>query len=212
MLTNGGFETGDFSLWSVTIPTGTSGACELRPAGTAGVVSSFVGGSSGNINILPHGGNSFASIGSAANAGFTNVGGIYDITACRNLTLREGESVSGWALFYNGDFEAQETASVRVFDNTGQLLSMPWSDTSGFFSDGGVPLRNASDWTFWEWQAPADGDYSLKLGVTTRGDDVYATFGMFDDITVNPVPEPSVALLGLVGFGLLFAVGRRNRR
>ena len=209
ILTNGGFETGDLSLWTVTIPTGTSSGGGVEPAGTVEVVASFsrVGGE--YVYVAPHGGDYFAAIGSANSAYFTNVGSVYDVTAGRTLTLLEGQTVSGWAVFYNGDFEAQDTASVRVFDSIGQLVSTPWSDTSGFTSPGGVPFLSASEWTSWQWQAPAAGDYTIEVGVTTRGDDRFASFGLFDDITVQPVPEPSVVALIGGGLGLLGAVRRR---
>ncbi len=199
---NGGFETGDFSNWTVTVPTGISEFNGIQPAGSAGVFSTW-GPSVGMASpISAVDGGYFAGIGSADYAYFQSAQS-YDITASQTLSLGSGDTISGWAMFYNGDYAAQDSAWVRIFDSNHQEVSTPWSQVSG-----GASYRTATPWSLWEWQAAAAGDYTIELGVTTMGDDVLSSYGFFDDINVGSVaavPEPSVAMM--VGMGLAGVIG-----
>jgi hypothetical protein len=216
-LINGSFETGDFSGWTVAIPNGIvqygypgTPPGSLTPAGTADVVSSWGPATGMSSAISPAGGNDFAVIGSDANAYFAgNLS--YDITASQTVTLSAGSTLSGSALFYNGDYEPQDMAFVSILGDGGNcLLATPWSATSGMST-----YHTATPWTAWEWQAPRSGTYTLELGVATGGDDAFASYGMFDNISVTPagfntteVPEPSC--LGLFGLGAAGFVGVRR--
>src|SRR5580704_69467 len=76
-LINGSFESGDFSGWTVSIPTGTSqydanGYPDptIKPAGSAGVFSSWGPNTGMSGPIGPQSGSEFAVIGSAPTANF----------------------------------------------------------------------------------------------------------------------------------------------
>lgn len=206
---NGGFESGDFTGWTVAIPTGESQTMGTLPAGTAAVHSSW--GPFGRMAdaLTAPDGTYFAAIGSANNAYFMGLQ-TYNITARLDFTLHAGNVLSGSAAFYNGDFEAQDTARVRIFDASNNELATPWLAVSG-----GRSYRSASAWETWDWQAPIDGNYTVEVGVSTFGDNRFASYGFFDKVgvsTVVPVPEPSG--LSLIGMGLagLAAFNRRRAR
>ncbi len=202
---NRGFESGDFSNWTVTIPTGHSEFGGDQPAGTANVVAS-AGPYTGSAAIYPHAGDYFSSIGSA-DFGFFQASRSYDITACQVVSLHAGDTVTGWARFYNGDFEPQDTASVKILDADNAVMSMPWCEVSG-----GLGYRSATDSTLWQWEVPDDGDYSIVLDMTTMGDDVAASYGFFDDIEVVAVPElGSEVFLGMGLLGLILPVRKGFR-
>jgi hypothetical protein len=216
-LVNGSFETGDFSGWTVSIPNGTSQYNNegypdptSEPSGSAGVYSTWSPYPGVSTVVTPATGSYFAVIGSADTANFE--GDLtYNITASQTVSLNAGQTVSGSALFYNGDYAAQDTASVQILNGSGQNVSTPWSETSG-----GTTYQGASAWSSWEWQAPSSGDYTIELGVNTMGDDDFASYGAFDGITVNSgsliateVPEPSS--IGLFALGAAGFVGVRRR-
>ena len=211
---NGGFESGDFSNWTLDIPMGVSDFPPFnRPAGTAGLVSSW---RLGNMpaDRQPEEGNYFLTVGTL-DFGFFTGDTAYDISVNQTFSLNQGESLTGAVFYFNGDYEPQDSVWVKVFDGSGNnLLATPWQEFSGGLNPNdpnSVPYLSASPWTSWQWTAPATGDYTLKLGVSTFGDNNLATFGFFDAIGVtSAVPEPSsTALLAglLAGFAIM-----RNRR
>jgi hypothetical protein len=158
----------------------------------------------------PEEGNYFLTV-STLDFGFFTGDAAYDISANQTFSLNQGESLTGAVFYFNGDYEPQDSVWVKVFDSSGtNLLATPWRESSGGLNPNdpnSVPYLSASPWTSWQWTAPATGDYTLKLGVSTFGDNSLATFGFFDAIGVaSAVPEPSSAALlaGLLaGFGIM---------
>lgn len=212
---NGDFESGDYFSWTVSNPLITS---EWQPepfgAGSVEVVSSYFQNQMAAPRVAQEG-NYFLAIGTSCCAHADNLPPT-DITAQQSLNLLAGAVVSGWAFYFNGDHEAQDMVWVRIYDDTGtNVIATPWLEVSGGAAPGGnssIPYRQATDWTYWEWIAPATGNYQLTLGASTMGDNVLATYGFFDGINVNsPVPEPSTAsMLGVLAAGLLWR-WRRQR-
>ena len=140
----------------------------------------------------------------------------FNITLSQKLSLDEHDTVSGWASFFNGDAEPQDCAWVRIFDPTGHELANPWREYSGLPTGGdsnSAPCLSATPWTHWQWEAPADGLYTVSLGVTASGNNNFPSYGFFDDICVQAsspvVQEPSA--LALWATGALLLVGRRLR-
>ena len=166
-------------------------------------------------------GNSFAALGSLADGRFTG-NRTYNITLSRSIHLLAGESISGSAFFYNGDVIAQDSAWVKILNEDGVAIAQPWFEISGsshssaFNSTG---YRTSSPWTSWSWEAPAESDFSLILGVTTSGDNNMPSYGFFDDICVkastiaiSPVPEPSSLSLIALGAAGLAALRSKNKQ
>ena len=213
---NSGFESGDFSNWTVSIPSGVSGFPPFdRPAGTAEVVSSWIGGTMPTARFADEGSH-FLALGTLERGYFTG-GAAYDISASQTFTLHQDDTVTGAVFFFNGDYEVQDSAWVKILDASGNnLIATPWLKSSGNPNPNdpsATPYQDASPWTSWQWTAPATGEYTLSLGVSTFGDNRFATYGFFDGIGVmaTTVPEPSSAAL-LVGFLSGFLAIRRKRR
>ncbi|NML18030.1 hypothetical protein [Azohydromonas caseinilytica] len=183
---NGSFETGTTTGWDVDIDKGYSSLFQpnIRPAGTVTVVSSWM---FQGATRLPVDGQYFLRVGTG-NEWFDGQG-TYDITASQKVLLQKGDSITGSSFYYNGDFAAQDTVWVKVYNASGKnLLATPWIEFSGNGNPGdhnSVPYTQSSDWTAWEWTAPKTGVYILKLGATTFGDNRFATYGFHDAISVE---------------------------
>lgn len=221
-LLNPGFESGNFQDWRLNIPRGTSMMSpQSRPAGTAQVVSSWIQQPGMSQLQAAVGGNHFAMLGTLADGHFTG-NRTYNITLSRSIHLQAGETISGSAFFYNGDFIAQDSAWVKILDEEGRAIAQPWFASSGsshMLNINSPSYRTASDWTPWSWQAPTAGDFSLVLGVTTGGDNNMPSYGFFDDIcvkaaisTISPVPEPSSFSLIALGAAGLVALRRKCKQ
>jgi hypothetical protein len=183
-ITNGSFETGNTTGWQVHIDLGFSSLLtpHVRPAGTVTVVDSWTFGTTTR---LPYDGQHFLSVGTGHE--WFDGRGTYDITASQTVLLHKGDTITGASFYFNGDFAAQDTVWVKVFDKFGNLLATPWIEFSGNGNPGdhnAVPYTQSTDWTPWQWKAPKTGLYTLKLGATTFGDNLFATYGFHDAISV----------------------------
>lgn len=206
---NGSFESGDFDAWTLSIPNGVSvgGPPPFeRPAGTAEVVSFWQMGDM-PAPAQPVSGSCFAVLGSL-DLGFFSGEQNYVISLRQTISLNQGDLLSGRSFFYNGDFEAQDAAWVKLYDLNGNEIANLWYASSG---DSGIPFRSATEWTTWEWLAPSMTDVTLELAMFTGGDNRLASYGFFDDINVTPVPEPSGALLLFGGLAAVFALRKKLR-
>src|ERR1043166_883187 len=153
---NGSFESGNFTNWTVYNPTGEVSTDyappgTYLPAGSLAVVYS-------NFNHLPIQGNYFARIGTGNNYFDTPPGPptFYNIYCCQPISLDAGDHLSGWAFFYNGDYAAQDSAWVRVFDGDGNEIANPWLEMSGQ-NNPDAAFQASTGWTHWDWQGPAPG-------------------------------------------------------
>ncbi len=216
---NGSFEAGGFAGWSLQVAQGrTSARSQYRAAGTASITSAWGQPARLNPAYAALDGSQFALLGTLANGNFTGHR-TYHISLNQQIFLNQGDTLSGWSFFFNGDYEAQDSAWVKLLDCDGNLLATPWHENSGseFACDlNSTPFQTATPWTQWSWQAPTSGNYLLSLGVTTSDDNNYASYGGFDHIFVAPgnapiaVPEPAAATLVLLS-AVLLAQLRRTR-
>ena len=214
---NGGFETGNFSSWKLELPRVASPyRLGKIPVGTAQVISSSSQLVFPTFDRTATGGNFFAALHTLDRGSFPGHRN-FSLTLSQQLSLDEHDTVSGWAsFFFNGDYEPQDCAWVKIFDPTGHEVANPWREGSGLLNGGdsnSAPYLSATPWTHWQWEAPAAGLYTVSLGVTASGNTNFASYGFFDDICVqtsNPVvPEPSA--LALWATGALLLTGRRLR-
>ncbi|MEJ2200858.1 MAG: PEP-CTERM sorting domain-containing protein [Desulfuromonadaceae bacterium] len=170
-ISNAGFETGDFSGWTLTY----NGAVSTSWTGDLGTT------------YTAQEGNYFARLTAGAGAG------VYS-TLRQQLSLMEGEILSGWAAFDYRDYSPfADSAYVRILNDAGALIATPWSEV-------GTADSNYWDgpWTSWSWAAPSAGSYYLEYGVANGGDNAASSVALFD---MAPVPEPSTMLL----FGVALA-------
>lgn len=212
---NGSFESGSFSGWQLNMATGHSYSQRgYRPAGAANVVSSWGQLAGLNPARTAMDGGRFAMLGTQANGNFTGHR-TYDISVEQDITLTAGMTFSGWAFFFNGDSEAQDSAWVRILDDSGATVATPWLEISGCIPTSDfdpTPYRSASPWTQWSWQVPENGTYTLSFGMTTADDNNYASYGFFDGFLVSPpsIPVPEPSALALVSLGALALLRQRR--
>jgi len=154
-IVNPGFETGDFTGWTV------------NDGGLTSVVSShsFVGGEIGSY--APVDGSFFARLSTGLGAG------VYT-TVSQSVSLNATEVLSGWAAFDAGDFMPfNDDAFVRV---NGVDIWTSSVNSVGDFSH--------SPWQFWSFAAPVTGSYTLSYGVANFGDNGSDSFAVFDSQAV----------------------------
>jgi hypothetical protein len=233
---NFGFETGTIADWTATNPYiqgGTITRDGFIPmgggfAGTINVSTAFNSTLTQSYNhtslaLSPIEGQFLADLGTSGTTFGLDVApgtvSPYVTSLRQSLTLSAGDSIGGWAAFYNGDYLKQDTACVRVFGSVGNLVETPWSQVSGT----GATFGQIVPWTAWLFTATLSGSYTLELAVTSRGDNLFDSHGLFDGITVNraqvvenpsPVSVPegglTAAMLLIAAAGL--AIVRPGRR
>jgi hypothetical protein len=210
---NGSFESWDLLGWSLHSDTGTIATEPFqRAAGAARTVGSWGEDLGLNPVMMPQTGYRFLRMNTRGAANFPG-NDTYDTYVSQTFTLNQGEILSGWSLFYDGDSEPLDSAWVRILDQDGGLIGAPWLETSGS-SAGVLAIAPApSEWTLWQWAAPLSGNYTLQLGMTTSGANNAASFGFFDGIAVQAtaVPEPTVMSLAVLSGLALLTLRHRVR-
>jgi|SRR5271157_166187 len=225
-LINGGFETGDFTGWTVLLPPAFPPADGYQrwlnqPEGQANVVSSQrVYDYNTFPTYFPVDGQYFAEISSALYPALA--GGPVITSLSQEIYLRKGDYLSGSAAFDNHNwYYGGDEAWVGIYED-GTEIATPWYAYSsslsmgqghlGYVSGyGNLPTawNTASPWVNWGWTAPEDGVYTLELAqqsVVPGGADSFASTVLFDNISV---PEPSTVLL--LGFGIIGVAGLRKK-
>jgi len=155
-LTNGRFEMGDFTGWSLTIPSGAS----------AQVVTSHTGDQGTAYD--PVEGDYFALLKTDGPGSLTK--------ASQQFEIGGGVKLQGWAAFDARDYlPFNDYAQVRILDSDGNVVATPWYcdvATVGDYGDG--------PWTQWEWTASTGGTYTLELSITNAYDSEYDSYALFD--------------------------------
>lgn len=216
---NGSFEAGSFAGWSLQISRGNSSYEERNlAAGTAHKFSAWQPPSSTAPSYGAIDQNQFALLGTLAGGNFASHRS-YNISLSQQFDLNQGDIVSGWSFFFNGDYEAQDSAWVKFHAGDGSVVATPWRENSGSQAArdfNSTPYQTATPWTQWSWQAPETGIYTLSLGMTTSDDNNFASYGGFDHIFVTPlnapavVPEPTAAVLIALGAALVAPLRRKR--
>lgn len=114
------------------------------------------------------------------------------------IDLKVGDSLSGFAAYDWNDYSPFiDHASVEIYDEQGDLLTILWSETGeGLTSYANTP------WTEFNFVATEKATYQLVLSAGNSQDNINAPYALFDDITAN-IPEPStfaIFAFALIGF------------
>ncbi len=211
-VTNGGFETGDLTGWTLAgFGQATGSGIGVTP--TEGSFQGYIQ-TTGNLTALAPA--VAASLGLAGPA----IAG-----------LGAGTPVNGTGISQNVTVAAGDTLSFNWNFLTDELTELPMYNDFGFFSVSGsaflLASRNSSTYnvvsppagfegqTGWMTQSytfPSAGTYSIGFGVFNVGDAGFDSALVLDAISI-PVPEPASATLSALGLIGLAVCGwrRRNR-
>jgi len=207
---NGGFESGNVQEWRLNIPRASNmSGGSPRLTGNATVTSHWSAPNNPSTLRSALEGSYFTVLGSSQELRLSG-GRAFNISLTQRIHLRAGERISGAAGFYGQSGSTRDSAWVNVLDGDGISLASPWRSPS---SMSGSTLTG---WNDWSWQATADGDYYVGLGLTTYCSETSPSYGFFDDILVHPatsitpVPEPSAMGLTAVAVAVMAALRKKR--
>jgi hypothetical protein len=119
-------------------------------------------------------------------------------TLSQNFSISGGNYIEGWAAFDAHDWGVwDDMAEVVILSGT-SVIATPWQasvSSLGDYADG--------PWTYWSWNAPASGNYTVSCRVINSQDGSGDSYALFDAHQV--IPEPATMLLfglGTLGFGV----------
>jgi hypothetical protein len=167
-LSNPGFETGDTTSWTETIPSG----------GSINVVTSYVTDLSNTWTAKD--GDYFAVLKTDGAGSSTALS--------QSVTVMTGDTISGWAFFDARDeLPWDDDSAVVILDETLAIVDVPfYADVEGVGDYGDTP------WTAWSYTFTADGTYIVEARITNFGDDLGDSRMGFD---IDFMPAVSTSLL-----------------
>ncbi len=172
-LENGGFETDDFSGWTLSQRDQTR---------------SFIGGAASPP--LPIEGDYFAGLVADVDP-WTELSQVIDMGI--------GDSLEGYAYYNRTWQDNSQSAYVRIYDGSNNLVDTPWSRSSA----------GSLTWEAWSFTASVGGTFKLVLGIREPAGTNMHNQAYFDGIAYKPFPEP--ATLGLLALAGLTILRRKNR-
>jgi hypothetical protein len=163
---NGGFETGDFTGWNVSI----------APGGQAQVVKTLSITTADNITATYNAkeGQYFALL--------TN--GRQDVWTVVSRPFGAGTDavISGWAFFKTSDylpFTDESMVKITLYDGAVPIATLFQASVSTVGNYGGTP------WTFWSYTFNTYGTYTIQAEVTNRLDSNVPSYLGLDDVCVK---------------------------
>jgi hypothetical protein len=188
-ITNGSFETGDFSGWNVTVP----------PGATARVVTEYDSPHPPPATYSAKQGNYFALLMNGQQNVYTIVSQPFHVSGV-------GVVISGWSFFKTEDYlPFDDESKVEITVNSGPqiLATLFQAKVSTVGNYGGTP------WTYWSYAFTSDGDYTIQARITNIGDSAVPSYLGLDAVSVvdtsstsqekprssPPMPAGSTALI-----------------
>lgn len=110
--------------------------------------------------------------------------GDFYVKAVQQITLAQGEVISGAARFFPNDDFANDNAHVQLRNAEGSVVGTPWA------ADQLNP--GPDEWTKWSWTAPAAGQYELRYAVRNLIDSRVDSAAMFDSAESTLVAHGSI--------------------
>ena len=179
---NGGFETGDFSSWTVT---------EASPSSTDLAVHS--GASSGSFSAA------FAAV----------IAGDYD-SISQTVPTVNGQQYT-FSFFLAGQFASEQGAELTRLARRGDATLDPVADFQAFWNGTmvlDVPAGSQSQFDFAQFTFNETGSGSDVI--TFKGYNVPSAYSL-DDVSVATTPEPSALAFTLAGVALVMVRGMRRK-
>jgi len=206
LISNGNFETGNFSGWSTTVQAGSSGNLYINGNGNASPQSGF------SLPGNPNGGNFYA---------MTDQGGPGSYALTQSFTLSSAGTVHfsfdlltnntvGTAFDNGRDFgtSPNQNATVDILTGSAGALTNDPNDIVGVLFG---PGSNGDGWqTYTADLALGAGTYTFRFAETDNQGFFQAGLDNVS-ITGGAVPEPASWALMLGGFGLVGGAMRRRR-
>jgi hypothetical protein len=158
--------------------------------------------------------------GTLVDSGVEAVGAWWGPYQVNSAFLRSGDgayNLSAYTIGLGDVFDISMFAKGWNSGPTGAQLTVtlfygsdPTTNAIGSFSTGALTQGGSGGWTQYTSGsiAATGGSIGQTLGIKVVSDGPAGSFGNFDEIQVNVIPEPSAALLGGLG---MFALLRRRR-
>jgi hypothetical protein len=148
-LTNPGFEAGDLSGWTLTLPSG----------GSATAVSYYSANNGYGPDYYAPDGSYFALLKTGAADIYTSIS--------QSFSANAGDTISGWAFFdANEEGYFNDNCKVEIKDSLDSVIANLFSaDASSVGWYGQTP------WTSWSYTFQVTGTYKLQAGVANNLDD-----------------------------------------
>jgi len=187
-LSNGGFESGDLTDWSKTVPVG----------GAASVVTSW--GTTSTVYAKE--GKYFAELKTNGPGSYTQVYQEFDVGA--------NGTISGWAQYYNAEYGStyDDQGFLNLYDDDLDFVATlwSWSNVTEDFGLGG--------WEYWSKSGLSAGTYTLVSQITNGVDSWADSWQFLDGVSATgttATPEPATMVLMGLGLGAGAVVRRRRR-
>ncbi len=211
LITNGGFETGDYTGWSANVQSGSSGGLSIVGNGNG---NSPVSGSSYLLNAV---GGEFFSITDQ------NGPGSYSLT--QSFTLATAQSVKiSFQMFANNQAGVTYTNGRDYTGGVNQNAVVdlliggadPFTNAAGdivsvLYGPGSDSFNNPNPWSSYSTTLSlAAGTYTLRFAETDN--QLFFQQGVDNVSVLTTVPEPATWALMIGGFGAVGVASRRSRR